>query len=158
PLSPGENVGQNPADGVAATRVAFRRWRSSYVRPVMVELSGSLSGVDLLPLARLLAELRQTGSLHLARGRWSARLDLREGRVVDGTFAEEHGLAALAALGLVMDGADFVFLEGPVVNAEGLDLTPDRLRSHLEAQAGIGVVALEAVPRPLPKSIAREPS
>ena len=79
----------------------------------MVELSGSLGSVDLLPIIRLLAELRQTGSLQLSRADWAARLDLRDGRVVAASFAEERGLGALTALGLVMHDAEFTYMEGP---------------------------------------------
>jgi hypothetical protein len=113
----------------------------------MVELSGSLGGVDLLPIIRLLAELRQTGSLQLSRGDWSARLDLRDGRVVAASFAEERGLGALTALGLVMRDAEFTYMEGPSPIAADLDLTPERVRGHLETPAGIGVLALDSVPR-----------
>ena len=48
----------------------------------MVELSGSLAGMSLMPMLRLLSELRQTGSLQLSRNGWSAQLDLRDGLLV----------------------------------------------------------------------------
>ena len=119
----------------------------------MVELSGSLAGMSLMPMLRLLSELRQTGSLQLSRNGWSAQLDLRDGRVVGASFADERGLSALTALGLVMHDADFVYLEGPPPVVEELDLTPDRLRRHFETEAGIGMLALDTVPRPTDNSL-----
>jgi hypothetical protein len=115
----------------------------------MVELSGSLAGSDLLPLLKLLSELRQTGSLQLSRPGWTAWLDLRDGRVVSASFNGERGPSALTALGLVTHDADFVDIEGPPPNVQELDLTPDGLRVHFESAAGIGTLALDMVPRPI---------
>jgi hypothetical protein len=120
----------------------------------VVELSGSLAGVDLVPMLRLLSDIRQTGTLQLTRGGWSARLDLHDGRVVSAAFADAHGLDALSALGLVMHDAEFIYSEGPPPPVQELDLTPDSLSGYLESAAGLGALSLDLVPCPTGDALA----
>lgn len=117
----------------------------------MIELKGSLKGAGLLPIVQLLADMQETGELRVARGGLTGELGFDGGRLVAVTFAEERGLAALAALALAFPEAEFTYAKAPPPTERNVDLTLDQLRAHLSppggGEAASAVPSLRAVPR-----------
>ncbi len=99
----------------------------------MVELKGSLKGMGLRPLVRLLSDLGKTGCLHLAEEQWQGELHFRGGRLVGARVGSEEGVDALDALVLALPNATFTFSDGEEPPERQLALQPDDVQAHLAA-------------------------
>jgi len=116
-------------------------------------LSGSLAGIDLHSVVRLLANTGQTGGLRVSHGRWSAHVYFDRGRPVGASFGDARGLAALEALALALPHGKFEFIQdGPrgahdlVGDSATLTAFLDRLRA-LRERLGLPKHFLDAIPR-----------
>jgi len=99
----------------------------------MVELKGSLKGMGLRPLVRLLSDLGKTGCLHLAEEQWHGELHFRGGRLVGARVGSEEGVDALDALVLALPNATFTFTDGEKPPEREFELQPDDVQAHLAA-------------------------
>jgi hypothetical protein len=93
-------------------------------------LQGSLAGLGLLPVLRLLRSANTHGCLYLSRDGWAGQLWLAGSRLVAVSFGCERGAAALEAILLVLPHARFTFAEGPAVANGELDVDLDEVALH----------------------------
>ncbi|HET6315286.1 MAG TPA: DUF4388 domain-containing protein [Chloroflexota bacterium] len=125
----------------------------------MVELTGTLDGIGLPAIVRLLGELRETGVLRISSGTWQGELAFARGQLISAHFGDDRGLDALDACVLMLAQGDFAFVEGEPTPEPDLEVTAEELRQHLEARSEehLGPTAalpsLDAVP-----SLAGEPA
>jgi signal peptidase I len=78
----------------------------------MAELTGTLTSVEFIPLARFLSSLRKSGDLLVARGAWSAQVSFDHGRIIGAVVDHDQGMPALEFVALVMGDGEFEFCEG----------------------------------------------
>jgi hypothetical protein len=118
----------------------------------MAFLSGSLAGIELHSVFQLLAATRQTGSLSVSHGRWSARVEFDRGRPVGASFGDAAGLAALEALALALPNAAFTFSANGPRGAHDLVGEPETITAFLERlrvlrqRLGLPKHLLDAIP------------
>jgi hypothetical protein len=101
----------------------------------MMQISGSLQGVGLLPLLRFLGPLPTPTRLRMVADPWSGEATLAGGRVVAATFGQERGLVALEAMLLTLAGGTFEVGEAtpPAAPDEPLaTMSLDDVTAHLE--------------------------
>ncbi|MGH2353102.1 MAG: DUF4388 domain-containing protein, partial [Chloroflexota bacterium] len=114
----------------------------------MTELRGSLKGIGLPALVRLLAGLRKSGCLHLGHDRWGGEIYLEEGRVVAAEFGADRGAAALDALVLALPESQFAFAEGERCETRDHTAGAAGLQAHLDELMRRRTVPGAAVPSP----------
>ncbi len=118
----------------------------------MVELTGTLDGIGLPAIVRLLGELRETGVLRITSGTWRGELAFASGQLVSAQFGQDRGLDALDACVVMLAQGDFTFVEGEVTPEPHLDVSADVLRQHLDQRSEehlgptAGLPSLDAVP------------
>jgi len=118
----------------------------------VVELTGTLDGIGLPAIVRLLGELRETGVLRITSGTWRGELAFASGQLVSAQFGQDRGLDALDACVVMLAQGDFTFVEGEVTPEPHLDVSADVLRQHLDQRSEehlgptAGLPSLDAVP------------
>src|SRR5262245_51511603 len=98
----------------------------------MLELNGSLSGIGLPALIKLLSELRETGVLRLNDGDCSADLAFGDGVRIAASRGTSRGRDALPACVLMLGTSDFRFVEASTAVERNIHLEGVQLRQYLE--------------------------
>src|SRR5438309_1338178 len=93
----------------------------------MVELTGSLSSIELGPLARFLSGLGKSGDLLVSRDHWIGQLSFTHGRLTAAGVEDDLGTPALEFICGALRGGDFEFSEGPPSLTNNLDSSTDAL-------------------------------
>src|SRR5688572_2600885 len=78
----------------------------------MAELTGTLTSVEFVPLARFLCSLGKSGDLLVSRGNWIGKVSFDHGRLIAATVEHDQGMDALDFVTLVMGDGQFEFCEG----------------------------------------------
>jgi signal peptidase I len=91
----------------------------------MVELYGSITSAELVPLVRFLGGLHKSGQLLVAHGHWSGQLSFDSGQLVAATFEDGRGRMALEFIAGALRDAQFEFCERPASDPPDLDLGAD---------------------------------
>jgi hypothetical protein len=98
----------------------------------MSDLSGSLRGIGVPAILRLLAAARDGGCLGVHHGGWRAAVYLDHGRVTGAVLGADRGADALDAIVLAFSQGEFAFDAGP-------DTTDTTTGASLDAGADTGV-------------------
>jgi hypothetical protein len=115
-------------------------------------LAGCLAGIELHSVVKFLEATRQTGSLSVSHGRWTARVEFDRGRPVGASFGDARGLAALEALALALPHGRFVFGAGGSRGNHDLVGDPATIGAFLERlrvlrrELGLPRQLLDAIP------------
>jgi Domain of unknown function (DUF4388) len=123
----------------------------------MAELQGTLTGVSLPALLRLLGGVGKTGCLRLGGGAAgagtgglgespTAQLYLEDGEITAASFGTEEGLEAVDAILFLNPGARFAFVSGQRPPAPNVSLRGAAMRAYVEEAAIRGVEVRAAVP------------
>ncbi|MDQ3699509.1 MAG: DUF4388 domain-containing protein [Chloroflexota bacterium] len=109
-------------------------------------MQGTLVGMGLPALLRLLTGLRKTGCLRLVDGRWCGLVYLDGGAVTAAFLGSERGLQALDAMLIAIPRGRFVFVHGQQTGEVNIVLRGTALQSHVDEMAVRTVELCAAVP------------